>query len=370
MILQNDFKRAWNDAGPEVLRAVEAVGSSGWYILGDYVRAFERDLAMQWGCASSIGVASGLDAIELSLRALGCGPGDFVLTSPISAFATPLAIIKAGGTPVFADCDANGLIDLEECREILRARPEIRYFVPVHLYGHCLDMARLKQLREEFDLSVVEDCAQSIGARHAGVRGGTAGQTAATSFYPTKNLGALGDGGAVLTSSPELDRKIRQLRDYGQTSKYHHDVLGYNSRLDELHAAILQSVFLPRLAGWTDARRRTAQRYLHGIRPQAMTIPGMPEGSESVWHLFPVLVEAGRKTEAIEYFKGLGIGASEHYPLALVDQCALTPYLARGGGSRCEKAKEFCSREISLPVHAYLNDDETQQVIDACNAWH
>src|SRR5690242_20503979 len=183
MILLNDFKRQWQETRSDVLDAVETVGASGWYILGREVTEFEQALAAYWGIPHAIGVASGLDAIELSLRALGCGPGDRVLTSPISAFATALAILKVGARPVFADCDSRGLIDLDACREILAAHPEIRYFVPVHLYGHSLDLAVLRDLRDRFDLRMVEDCAQSIGATCGGAPTGSVGQFAATSFY-------------------------------------------------------------------------------------------------------------------------------------------------------------------------------------------
>jgi len=369
MIPQNDFKRLWAETGPDVLRAVEAVGASGWYILGEQVAIFERDLAPHFGATYAIGMASGLDAIELSLRALGCGPGDFVLTSPISAFATPLAILKTGAIPVFADCDAGGLIDLDDCSRILSARPEIRYFVPVHLFGHCLDLNELRSLRDQFDLAIVEDCAQSIDALSGDAKCGSVGDAAATSFYPTKNLGALGDGGAALTSSADLDRKLRQLRDYGQTSKYRHDICGYNSRLDELHAAILQSAFLPHLAKWTEARRRTARSYIQNIRNHAIQLPAGPDASESVWHLFPVLVDASRKKEAIEYFKSKCVAVGEHYPLSLIEQKAMQPHLEQSGGSPCERARAFCHSEISLPVHPYLTDPEVQQVIDVANGW-
>jgi dTDP-3-amino-3,4,6-trideoxy-alpha-D-glucose transaminase len=369
MIPQNDFKRLWAETGPDVLRAVEAVGAGGWYILGERVAAFERDLAPLFGTAHAIGVASGLDAIELSLRALGCGPGDFVLTSPISAFATPLAILKTGAIPVFADCDAGGLIDFDDCRRILSARSDIRYFVPVHLFGHCVDLEELRQLRDRFGLAIVEDCAQSIGASSKGVQSGSVGEAAATSFYPTKNLGALGDGGSALTSSADLDQKLRQLRDYGQTSKYRHDICGYNSRLDELHAAILETAFLPRLVKWTEARRSAARAYIENIRNCAIRIPAAPAASQSVWHLFPVLIDAARKREAIEYFKTTGVAVGEHYPLALIEQEAMKPYLKKSGGSPCEQAKAFCHSEISLPVHPYLTESEIQKVIDVANGW-
>jgi dTDP-4-amino-4,6-dideoxygalactose transaminase len=270
VILLNDFKRQWADTGPDVMRAVECVGASGWYILGAWVKEFETSLAEYWKIPFAVGVASGLDAIELSLRALGCGAGDYALTSPISAFATPLAILKTRAIPIFVDCDAQGLIDLSECRKVLAARPEIRYFVPVHLFGHSLDLNELRSLRDEFDLGMVEDCAQSIGANGKTGPTGSVGQFAATSFYPTKNLGALGDGGAILTGTEERAAKVSCLRDYGQTSKYVHSVLGFNSRLDELQAAILQTAYLPRLEGWVECRRLVATAYRTGISSPAI----------------------------------------------------------------------------------------------------
>ena len=364
MILLNDFKRQWADTGADVMKAVEAVGTSGWYILGESVKGFEQALSSYWGLPHAIGVGSGLDAIELSLRALGCGPDDFVLTSPISAFATPLAIVKTGATPVFADCDAYGLIDLDECRDVLEKRPEIRFMAPVHLFGHCLDLDKLAALRDRFQLGIVEDCAQSIGAKSTG----SVGQFAATSFYPTKNLGALGDGGAVLTHTEENASLIRRLRDYGQSSKYVHDVIGYNSRLDELQAAILDAAFVPRLPGWIEARRRIARTYLDGIRANALQPAGIREGSDSSWHLFPVLVDPERKLEAMAFFKNNDVAVSEHYPLALVEQKALA-HLQGKMGSSCPRAKEFCRSEISLPIHPYLTDAEVAAVIRACNGW-
>jgi dTDP-3-amino-3,4,6-trideoxy-alpha-D-glucose transaminase len=367
MILLNDFKRQWSETSGDVLRAVESVGASGWYILGAKVRDFERDLGAMWGLPHTIGVASGLDAIELSLRALGCKPGDFVLTSPISAFATPLAILKLGAIPVFADCDEFGLVDLNACRRILASRRDIRYFVPVHLYGHCLDMNMLRALRDEFQLGIIEDCAQSIGARHAGTHCGTVGDFAATSFYPTKNLGALGDGGAVLTASEELSTKIRHLRDYGQSAKYRHDILGYNSRLDELQAAIMQTAFLPRLERWTATRRAIAARYRENLRSSCFAVPGAPAGSDSCWHLFPVLLnEPNSKTQIIQSLQKEGVSVAEHYPLALIDQEAITPF-RDCFGLDTPNARAFCRREISLPIHPYLSDDEVSRVIDACN---
>ncbi len=368
MISLNDFQRQWDEIRADVLATVETVGASGWYVLGSEVTAFEKALAEQWGLAHAVGVASGLDAIEISLKALGCGAGDPVLTTPLSAFATTLAIVKLGAVPVFADCGRYGLIDLEQCREILRARPDIRYFVPVHLYGQSLEPAALRSLRDEFDLRIVEDCAQSILATSGGLATGSVGQMAATSFYPTKNLGAFGDGGAILTDDPALASRARCLRDYGQSSKYHHSEIGYNSRLDELQAALLRRVQLPRLAGWTAHRRLVAARYNEGIRHALIRPMGSPRNSNSCWHLYPVMTPVERKGDFLSWLKSQGVGAGEHYPIAMPDQDAMkgTPHEVIG---ECTQARKIARGEVSLPVHPFLTAVEIERVIDVCNRW-
>ena len=366
MIPAHDFERQWEDLRDPVLAALLRVASSGRYILGGEVREFEAELAAYWGVKHAISVASGLDAIEISLRILGCQPGDRVLTTPLSAFATTLAILKLGAIPVFVDTDAYGLIDLERCREVLSRRPEIRFFVPVHLYGHALDMGGLRMLREEFGLSVVEDCAQSIGARFRGEATGTASQLAATSFYPTKNLGALGDGGAILTDGMEWRDRAAALRDYGQTSKYRHEYVGYNSRLDELQAAVLRHAMLPSLDAWKDRRRAVAREYLVGIRHPEIRCLGIPEGSEPNWHLFPVLAHPQRKSAFLEYLQRSGVTGAEHYPVAIPDQPAMNhPELA----DDCSNARRLAASEVSLPIHPYLRAEEIARVIDVVNAF-
>ena len=306
-----------------MLAATEAVGASGWYILG---QAGSRRSSGPWraafGRAHAVGCASGLDAIEIALRALGLRPGDKVLTTPLSAFASTLAIVRAGGVPVFVDVDERGLIDLDRCEERLAAG-DIRAFVPVHLYGHPLDLPRLASLQARFGLALVEDCAQSVLARFGGRPAGTVGAIAATSFYPTKNLGALGDGGALVTDDPALRDRCASLRNYGQSGRYQHDSLGLNSRLDELHAAILESAFLPRLAGWTERRRAIAQRYLAGIRhPRVQVVPPAPQ-ADPCWHLFPVLVPAPERDGFQRHLQAAGVQSAIHYPSLIVEQRAL-----------------------------------------------
>ncbi len=364
MIRANDFRRQWADLRDDALAAFEKVGAGGWYILGEEVRGFEAALASYWGFPHAAGVASGLDAIEISLRALGCKPGDRVLTTPLSAFATTLAIVKIGAVPVFVDTDATGLIDLERCHDLLRKRSDIRFFVPVHLYGFALDPSALRRLRDEHGCMVVEDCAQSIGAQFHGEPTGLVGQLAATSFYPTKNLGAMGDGGAILTDDAALDARVRALRDYGQTAKYRHDVIGYNSRLDELQAAFLRRACLPRLNRWTSRRREIAAQYLHGIRNSAAVhLPAPPAGSEPSWHLFPIWIDPERRDSFLHQ-----VPAGIHYPIAIPDQKALSgvPFETPDG---CENARRLCASEVSLPIHPYLHDAEVAGMIEAVNSF-
>ena len=369
MILANDFVRQWQDLEEDALAAFSAVGASGWYMLGEEVRRFEQELGAYCNVAQAIGVASGLDALQISLQALGCGPGDKVLTTPVSAFATTLAILKLGAVPVFADVDRNGLIDLEAARVALARDSAIRFFVPVHLFGHSLNLGKLAILQDESGVSVVEDCAQSIGARFDGIETGIVGRMAALSFYPTKNLGAMGDAGAILTGGPELAHKAKVLRDYGQSTKYRHEVIGYNSRLDELHAAFLRRAGFPRLTRWIDRRRQIAARYLTEIAHPAVESIAAPCGSESSWHLFPVLVPPQRKQNFVAYLQSCQIVPGEHYPTLIPDQPAMRNVHFEIAEEGINQSKSFCSSEVSLPIHPYLNDDEVTSVITAVNHW-
>jgi dTDP-4-amino-4,6-dideoxygalactose transaminase len=358
MIPMNDFRRQWRATREGVLEAVAAVGESGWYILGEEVRQFEAALARHWNTAHAVGVASGLDAIEISLKVLGCKPGDRVLTTPLSALATTLAIVKLGAVPVFVDTDAFGLIDLQACRTLLEKRRDISFMVPVHLYGDALDLRKLGALHEDFGCLIVEDCAQSISASFDGLPVGSAGQMAATSFYPTKNLGALGDGGAIVTNKANFAAAVRSLQNYGQSS----------SRLDELQAAILRRVHLPKLPEWTERRRQIASQYLSEIRNSHVLPLGSPPGSNSVWHLFPVLVEPARKANFMAYLRQNGIACGEHYPEPIPNQEALAQVEFEQAGD-CATATRIATSEVSLPIHPYLTDEEVSHVIEVCNGY-
>ena len=369
MISQNDFQRRWLAIEQPVINAVRRVGKSGRYILGEEVQAFEAALAKRWGIAHAVGVANGMDAIEIGLRCLGMSQGDKALTTPLSAFATTLAIIRAGGVPVFVDVDAGGGIDLGQCRELLERDPEIRHLLPVHLYGHALDMSALKKLKDDFDLSIVEDCAQAIGASHSGISVGTVGQLAATSFYPTKNLGALGDGGAILTNDEEVATKARVLRNYGDSGHYIHGELGSNSRLDELHAAILRDAMLPSLEAWTALRRKTARLYLDAIRNPLIQICPISSTADPVWHLFPILVSEGMRDNLRKHLRKMGIDTAIHYPRIIPEQQALTKNTRFEIPFESTNARRFAAEELSLPIHPFLMETEIRQVIDACNKW-
>jgi len=364
------FERQWAEIGDDVLAAVSEVGASGWYIQGERLRLFEAALAKTCGRAFAAGCGNGLDAIEIALRCLGLRAGEPVLTTPMSAFATTLAIHRAGGKAVFVDVDASGQLDLELARHCLEAHPEIRFCVPVHLYGHCLDLPALRRLREDFDLEIVEDGAQAIGAGWGEEVVGDVGRILATSFYPTKNLGAMGDGGALLTDSPALAESARSLRDYGQTSKYVHAVMGLNSRLDEMQAAILLRAMLPRLPGWTARRREHAERYLGGLSNSWVRPLPVPSGSRSVWHLFPVEVVDGQRDALLAYLRSQQVMAHIHYPLTIPDQPAL-----QGSAELMTcfdplpRARALAANELSLPITPDLGAHEVDRVIEVVNAW-
>lgn len=367
-VLLNDFQAQWQRIRSTALAAVDRVGNSGWLILGEEVARFERKLASYCGVNYVVACASGLDAIELSLRLLDLRAGDRVITTPLSAFATSLAIIRAGGIPVFLDTDASGLLDLNEVNTLLTSGKETaRFLLPVHLFGHSIDLGTLSTLKERFHLQVVEDCAQSIGASSKGRNTGTVGQVSATSFYPTKNLGCMGDGGALFTESRELATIAKGLRDYGQTGKYLHSYIGMNSRLDELHAAILTDALLPLLAGFTERRREIATSYRREIANASINIPPAPENSNSVYHLFPVLPEGDRE-HFRQHLKQCGVETSVHYPTLIPDQPAFLgqPFITH---SELRNARRFAQQEVSLPIHPYLTHREVEQVVAACNKW-
>lgn len=368
IIKLNDFQALWDLSEKQILKTVKKVGSSGWYILGKEVLEFEKKLLYFFpGLKYCAGCGNGLDAIEIGLRTLGVKNGNIVLTTPLTAFATTLAIIRAGGVPAFVDIDESGLINLDLADEFFHNNPDVRYFVPVHLYGHSLDLDHLRYLKNKYRLKIVEDCAQSIMATSHGKSVGSVGQVACTSFYPTKNLGCLGDGGAILTSMLTIYNQAKALRDYGQTGKYRHSLLGLNSRLDELQAAIMKDCFLPNLSEATVKRQQVANFYINNIKNKRIVVPQKPRNSKSVYHLFPILVN-GNREGLREHLKNNGIESGIHYPILITDQKALIDYPHFIYGN-LKIAKKFVNAEISLPINSTMSDKEALRVVKACNNW-
>lgn len=368
-VLTNDFVKLWNQIASAAHEALERVGQSGQVILGNEVASFEREIAQRTSRLHGIGVANGLEAIEIALVAAGLKPGDGVITTPMSAFATTLAIVRAQGVPIFVDVDKEGLLDLSLVPVAVGSHPHARFIVPVHLYGFPLNLADLKEVCLRHKLVCVEDCAQALGATWNDEVVGSVGCSAALSFYPTKNLGALGDAGAIVTSDHRMNECIRSLRDYGQTGKYKHDLLGYNSRLDEVHAAILLTALLPSLDKWTGRRREIAHAYLSGIQNHHIRIPTPPRESNPVWHLFPVLVHQPLRDEFRSFLSQRNIMTGVHYPFLACDQPAMRDIRFGTVGS-LTNARRFAAEQVSLPIHPFLTDEEIEHVVTEVNSWN
>ena len=369
MILLNDFPRQWSEVSSRVLEMVQRVGTSGRYMLGPEVDEFERALAEYWGVAHVVGVGNGMDALEIALRCLDLRAGEKVLTTPFSAFATTLAILRAGGVPVFVDVDDNGNLDLHQSREVLQRDRSIRFLLPVHLYGNPLDLEQLAALTTDFQLLVLEDCAQAIGAKHGGRAVGSVGHAAGTSFYPTKNLGAMGDAGALLTSDDKIATRARRLRNYGQSGPYMHDEWGLNSRLDELHAAILRNAMLPNLRSWTESRRQIADRYLAGVQNPSIRMLTTAKEADPAWHLFPLFLTGSDREELRDHLKASQVQSGVHYPRIIPDQAVLRRTGVFQIAVEPANARQLASTELSLPIHPFLEETEVATVISACQAF-
>jgi dTDP-3-amino-3,4,6-trideoxy-alpha-D-glucose transaminase len=337
----------------DIEAAIRRVIDRGWFVLGPEVEAFEAEFAAASGAAHAVGVNTGTDALMLALRVLDIGPGDEVITAPLTAAYTALAIRMAGATPVFADLDPLRCTVAPAAVEAA-ITSRTRAILPVHLYGQAADMPAIAAIAARHRLAVVEDCAQAHLATAEGRPVGTIGTLGAFSFYPTKNLGALGDGGAVVTSDAALAARLRRLRNGGQTDRYHHVEAGVNSRLDELQAAILRTR-LPRLAGWTARRRAIAARYRAALADAPVRV--LPERDPGhVYHLFTVQSEERDRLQAS--LAADGIGTLVHYPIPVHRQ----PAFADLPATDCPVADAVASRVVSLPLHPALIDAEVDEV--------
>ena len=344
-----------------VRAAIDRVIASGWFVLGPEVDAFETEFAAAMGAAHAVSVGTGTDALALILRALGIGAGDEVITTPLSDAYTALAVLMVGARPVFADVDPVRLtLDANHVAPLIG--PRTRAILPVHLYGQPADMTALEAVASRHNLAIVEDCCQAHLATERGRPVGVIGIAGAFSFYPTKNLGALGDGGAVVTNDRALADRVKRLRNGGQTDRYHHQEAGINSRLDEMQAAILRTR-LPRLGGWTERRRALAARYRAGLKETAV-ISGMdvlPECDPGhVYHLFVVRSAARAVLQASLAAKG--IETLIHYPVSIPQQ----PALAATHPQDCPVATRACGEVLSLPLYPALSDADVDYVLTSC----
>jgi dTDP-4-amino-4,6-dideoxygalactose transaminase len=340
----------------EIRDAITRVTDRGWFVLGPEVEAFEQEFALASGAAHAVGVGSGTDALALILRALGIGAGDEVITTPLSAAFTAIAVVMAGARPVFADIDPERMtLDARAAERAITERTVA--LLPVHLYGQPADLRSLAHLAKRKGLALVEDCCQAHLATCDGQPVGTFGAAGAFSFYPTKNLGALGDGGAVITRDPALADRIKRLRNGGQTDRYHHIEVGVNSRLDELQAAILRAR-LPLLGRRTAERRARAAQYRSLLADvTAVTVPREMDAGH-VYHLFPV--RAQRRTVLQDRLRSAGIETLVHYPVTITQQ----PAFRSTHPADCPEAVRAANELLSLPFYPALPVEAMRSVVE------
>ncbi|KAB8190958.1 DegT/DnrJ/EryC1/StrS family aminotransferase [Nonomuraea phyllanthi] len=355
-----DYLPEYEAERADIMDAVETVFRSGQLILGESVRSFEEEFAAYHGARHCTGVDNGTNAIKLALQALGVGPGDEVITVSNTAAPTVVAIDAVGATPVFTDVDpVTYLMDVSQVAAAIT--PRTRCLLPVHLYGQCVDMAPLERLAAEHDLVIMEDCAQAHGARHHGRVAGSMGHAAAFSFYPTKVLGAYGDGGAVITSDGEVDRALRRLRYYGMEKTYYVvSTPGHNARLDEVQAEILRRK-LTRLDAYLAGRRAVAARYAEGLAGTDLVLPVTAEGNEHAYYLY--VVRHPRRDEIIEALRAYDIHLNISYPWPVHTMSGFA-HLGLGPGSL--PVTEALAREIfSLPMYPSLPVELQEKIISA-----
>lgn len=354
-----DLLPAYHELKPEIDAAVNRVLEGGWYILGPEVEAFEAEWAAYCGAAHAVGLANGLDALILALRALDIGAGDEVIVPSNTFIATWLAVSAVGATPVPVEPDtATHNIDPAQIEAAIS--PRTRAIMPVHLYGQPADLDPILAIARRHGLKVVEDAAQAHGARYKGKRIGAHGDVVCWSFYPGKNLGAMGDGGAITTDDPALAERIALLRNYGSRQRYVNEEPGMNSRLDPIQAAILRAK-LPFLDEWTERRRAIAALYAQGLAGTDLVLPHVPDWAEPVWHLY--VVRSGGRDALQARLAEAGVGTLIHYPIAPHMQAA---YSNLGiAGHDLPIARQFAGEVLSLPMGPQLGLENAQRVVSA-----
>ena len=358
----NDFSQDSEALVQAQLKATERVIRSGWWVLGNEVSSFEQEWASFIGTHQAIGVANGMDALEIGLRSLDIGKGDEVITTAMTAFATVLAILRTGATPVLADINPlTGILDIDSVERCIT--PQTRAVMIVHLYGQAAPMDVFTELCSNNDIYLIEDSAQAHGAKFNGQSIGSFGEFSGWSFYPTKNLGALGDAGAITTNSTEFANKAKILRNYGQSVRYYHSHIGMNSRLDELQAAILRER-IKYLPTWTERRCHIAHTYSKEIQNSIITALPLPDERERhVHHLFVIKSERREKLHA--FLQEKGVQSLIHYPVPIHHQQPTCDLKIDPKG--LSATEEHAQKALSIPCHPALDDNSVAQVIDVIN---
>ena len=347
----------------EVLDAMTGVYKKNWFIGGENLSAFETEFAEYCGAKYAVGCGNGLDALMLLLKAYGIGEGDEVIVPSNTYIATALAVTYTGATPVFVEPDMNTYnINPKLIEEKLSEKTKA--IMAVHLYGQPAAMDEINRIAKMHDIVVIEDSAQSHGATYRGSRTGSLGDAAGFSFYPGKNLGALGDAGAVVTNDKDIADKVRALGNYGSDYKYHHIYKGNNSRLDELQAAVLR-VKLKSLDKWNEERRRVAALYSEGITNPEVILPKVADGNTHVYHIYAIRTDRRDSLEA--HLTELGIGTNKHYPIPMHLQGAYADLNIPKGA--LPLAEEISETELSIPMYYGMTDEEIDYVINAINSW-
>lgn len=356
-----NFEPMHSEINEELKEAFNNVLNSQWFIMGKALEKFENEFAQFCGVKYCIGVGNGLDAIQLILKGYGIGKGDEVIIPSNTYIATALAVSYVGATPVFVEPDIKTLnINAKLIEEKITSNTKA--IIAVHLYGRAAEMEYINEIAKRYDLKVVEDAAQGHGAYYNGKKVGNLGHAAAFSFYPGKNLGALGDGGAIVTNDEQLANRIKALRNYGSFKKYYNEFKGVNSRLDELQAAFL-SVKLKNLDKWTTERIRIATRYLTEINNEKVTLPVLSDKGAHVYHIFPVLCD--ERDRLMSYLNESCIGALIHYPLPMHLQEAYKDLGFNKGDFPL--AEKICEMELSIPLYPGMSEEEIDYVIDIIN---
>jgi dTDP-4-amino-4,6-dideoxygalactose transaminase len=361
-----DIQAQYRGLKEQIDAAVLRVLGSGQAILGPEVAAFEQETAAFCGAAHGVGCGSGTDALVLALRALDVGPGDEVIVPPFTFFATASAVVRVGARPVFVDIDPV-TFNIDPNQIEAKVTPRTRAVIPVHLFGQCCDMSAIWDVAEEHQLYVVEDAAQSFGSEYQGRRCGTLGVVCCLSFYPTKNLGAIGDAGLVTTNEPNIDKKLRALRVHGSEVKYYHKYVGYNMRLDAVHAAVLR-VKLPHVPDWLNGRAAAAARYdaliesanLHGFMRRPVAQPDR----RHTFNQYVVRVPGPHRDPLVKQLKESGVGVEVYYPLSLHQQECFK-FLGHRTGD-FPTSEQAAAEVLALPMFPELTDAQQARVIDVC----